>query len=147
MMIRKQIFRPTMVIGAHAVLSACASVPDAKSPKVSPVGAWASGSDISLCETAPITYFSSDGVVVVLLSAEGPVHSIGSWDSKVDILSMTHNDFPLDPVGQSKPAIDLDIVELTSDRFVTRNAKGDVRERIKCRDVEINPNPDHVSYR
>jgi len=59
---------------------------------------------------------------------------------------MTHNDFPLDSSGQSKPAVELNIVTLDADNFVTRNAKGDVRERIKCNSVTINTGHDDGSH-
>lgn len=125
-------------VAAMVLFSGCASFGKTASETASPVGAWASGNKPEACESAPITYFSSDGVVIVLLSANGPVHSIGSWSHSGNVLSITHNDFPLDPSGQSKPAVELNIVTLDADNFVTRNAKGDVRERIKCNSVTIN---------
>lgn len=127
-------------------LTGCASVAKPVTKSVMPYGAWASGSDPSACETAPITHFSSDGVVVVLLSKEGPVHSLGSWSMASGVMEMTHNDFPLDVTGQSKPVVKLDILELNKDSFMTRNVRGDVRERTKCANIEINPTPDHSPH-
>lgn len=127
-------------------LSGCASFAKAAADTASPLGAWASGNAPNACTSAPITYFSSDGVVAVLLSANGPVHSIGSWSRSGDVLAMTHNDFPLDPSGLSKPAVELNIVTLNADNFVTRNAKGDVRERIKCNSVTVNIGHDDESH-
>jgi len=136
-MIKFDSLRIGLAMAAFALVASCASSADLVTETPQPLGAWASGTDSDACETAPITYFSSDGVVLVLLTAEGPVHAIGSWDRRGDVLAMTHNDFPLDPSGQSKPAVELDIVTLDADRFVTRNAKGDIRERIKCSDIAI----------
>lgn len=141
-MIKFDTLRAGLALTAFALVSSCASLADSVIETPQPLGAWASGTDKNACETAPITYFSSDGVVLVLLSAEGPVHAIGSWDRKGDVLAMTHNDFPLDPSGESKPAVELNIMTLNADSFVTRNAKGDIRERIKCNDIKINTGHD-----
>jgi len=131
---------------AILLMGGCANLSAAPAKTSSPLGAWASGSVADACETAPITYFSSDGVVAVLLSAKGPVHSIGSWARKGGVLAMTHNDFPLDPSGQSKPAVELNIIKLDANRFVTRNAKGNVRERIKCHSIMIKTDDDDGSH-
>ena len=136
-MIKFDSLRVGLAMAASALVASCASFADPLTETLQPLGAWASGTDGDACETAPITYFSSDGVVLVLLSAKGPVHAIGSWDRNGDVLAMTHNDFPLDPSGQSKPAVKLSIMTLDADRFVTRNAKGDIRERIKCSEIAI----------
>ena len=145
-MFRNESIKLGLGIAGILLLSGCASFDKAAPGTPSPLGAWASGGEANACESMPITYFSSDGVVAVLLSANGPVHSIGSWSRSGDALTMTHNDFPLDPSGQSKPAVELNIVTLDADNFVTRNAKGDVRERIKCNSVTINTGHDDGSH-
>ncbi len=145
-MIKFDSLRVGLAMAASALVASCASFADPLTETPEPLGAWASGTDGDACETAPITYFSSDGVVLVLLSAKGPVHAIGSWDRNGDVLAMTHNDFPLDPSGQSKPAVELSIMTLDADRFVTRNAKGDIRERIKCNDIAIKTGHDTESH-
>lgn len=124
-------------VTATLLLSGCSSLVPSVSDRTSTIGAWASGASVKDCQNSPITYFSSDRVVAVLLSAKGPVHSIGSWTRKRDQLTMTHNDFPLDPSGQLNAPVILDIIELSANRFVTRNSKGDVRERIRCRHVNL----------
>mmetsp|Transcript_19117 Transcript_19117/g.24745 ORF Transcript_19117/g.24745 Transcript_19117/m.24745 type:complete len:136 (+) Transcript_19117:245-652(+) len=101
------------------------------------VGAWTSGDTAQACETAPITLLMSDGVVAVFMSKDGDLHSLGSWTATVDTLTMTHNDFPLSGDGQSKAPVELTILDLSETRFITRNAKGDIRERIKCNDIMI----------
>ena len=141
-MIKFDSLRIGLAMAAFALVASCASLADPLTETPQPLGAWASGTNSDACETAPITYFSSDGVVLVLLSAEGPVHAIGSWDRNGDVLTMTHNDFPLDPSGRSKPAVELNIMTLDADRFVTRNAKGDIRERIKCNNIAIKTDHD-----
>ena len=124
---------------AIAFASGCTSVADEPSSARSLAGAWASGEDISACETAPITYFSSDGVVLILLAADGPVHSVGSWTVIGDKMQMTHNDFPLDPSGLSNDPVVLNITRLDALRFDTRNAKGDERLRVRCPEILIQP--------
>lgn len=145
-MIQFNSLRFSLIIAAITFMGGCASFADPTTDAALPLGAWASGNDGDACETAPITYFSSDGVVLVLLSAKGPVHAIGGWERNGDLFAMTHNDFPLDPSGQSKPAVELNIVSLDADRFVTRNAKGDIRERIKCNGIVIETNHDDESH-
>lgn len=109
----------------------------AETPSDMATGAWASGDTAEACETAPITLLMSDGVVAVFLSKDGDLHSLGSWTTTADTLTMTHNDFPLSGDGQSKAPVELTILELSETRFITRNAKGDIRERIKCNDIKI----------
>lgn len=100
-------------------------------------GAWASGDTAEACDTAPITLLMSDGVVAVFLSRDGQLHSLGSWMATADKLTMTHNDFPLSGDGQSKPPVELDILELSETRFITRNAEGAERARVRCPDIEL----------
>ena len=83
-MIKFDSLRVGLAMAASALVASCASFADPLTETLQPLGAWASGTDGDACETAPITYFSSDGVVLVLLSAKGPVHAIGSWDRNGD---------------------------------------------------------------
>jgi len=145
-MLKSNITKAVAAIVLFSGLTGCATSASQKTEAISPIGAWASGKTLAACDTASITYFSSDGVVLVLLTKEGPIHSFGSWRHKGDILEMTHNDFPLDKSGTSKPFVRLNILELSPARFITKNAKGDVRERIKCSDITINPAPDHAPH-
>jgi len=146
-MFDSMIMKSAVALSLIASLSAGASAASPLPKMSTPYGAWASGAEVSACETAPITYFSSDGVVLVLLGKDGPIHSFGSWSIKSDVMEMTHNDFPLDVTGQSKPVVKLDILELNKDSFTTRNVRGDVRERTKCANIEINPTPDHSPHK
>ena len=75
-MIKFDSLRVGLAMAASALVASCASFADPLTETLQPLGAWASGTDGDACETAPITYFSSDGVVLVLLSAKGPVHAI-----------------------------------------------------------------------
>lgn len=84
--------------------------------------------------------------MLVLLTPDGPVHSFGSWAQSGETLTMTHNDFPLDASGVSKEAVTLEILELGANRFTTQNAKGDVRERVRCSAIEIKSGPDHKPH-
>ena len=45
---------------------------------------------------------------------------------------MTYNDFPLAGDGVLNGPVTLEIIELSETRFVTQNAEGVVRERIRC---------------
>lgn len=130
---------------AMSLISACASTNDFASDAM-PIGAWASGENIVACDTAPITYFSSDGVIIVFLSAEGPIHSFGRWKVVNSQLSMTHNDFPLDARGISKQPVLLDIIKLSSRHFDTKNSKGEIRQRVKCDGISLNGGSDHQSH-
>ena len=69
-MIKFDSLRIGLAMAAFALVASCASSADLVTETPQPLGAWASGTDSDACETAPITYFSSDGVVLVLL-AEG----------------------------------------------------------------------------
>lgn len=146
----KQILHPLYQILFLAVsaslVSACMSIRGPISSPESPVGSWASGNDVSACQTAPITYFSSDGVIIVFLSAEGPIHSFGRWDVVSGQLTMTHNDFPLDGGGVSKEPVLLEIIELNPGRFVTQNPKGDIRKRVRCDDLTLRSGFDHETH-
>lgn len=106
-------------------------------------GAWASGESEDACDTAPITLFMSDGVVAVFLKKDGELHSLGAWSSTETSLTMTHNDFPLSGDGKSKSPVVLDIVEINSTQFVTRNENGQERRRIRCPDIKIGLSKDH----
>lgn len=134
------------VLTLSLILSACATATKSTSDETNPQGAWASGLDVASCDTAPITYFSSDGVVLVLLTSNGPIHSFGRWSVENGTIEMTHNDFPVQGDGSSKAPVSLDILTLTDERFDTRNPAGQVRERIKCSDIELTPSPDHASH-
>lgn len=133
-------------LGIAASLIGCTTSTAPRDLPPSPVGAWASGDTIEACSNAPITYFSSDGVVLVLLGKDGPIHSTGSWQIGQDTLTMTHNDFPLNIDGKSNPSVSLEILELNSKRFSTRNAKGEVRNRTKCSSITLMEDPDHSGH-
>ncbi len=102
-----------------------------------PPGAWASAETPEACATAPISMFFSDGSVAVFESATGGLHSIGVWRIEGENLVMTHNDAPFDQAGAAKPASTLRILELSADRFVTANAEGKQRVRVRCRGLEL----------
>ena len=110
------------------------------------IGAWASGDTAEACDTAPITHFMSDGIVAVFLKKDGVLHSIGSWSANATEMTMTHNDFPLSGDGISKSPVTLDIIQLDDTRFVTRNAKGEERARVRCADIEITMGHDHEAH-
>lgn len=133
-------------LGVTVVLIGCTTSPEPQNYTPTPVGAWASSEINDACNTSPITYFSSDGVVLVLLSKDGPIHSTGSWQVEQDSLTMTHNDFPLKGDGLSKPSVSLQILELNSERFSTRNAKGDIRNRVRCMSIMLMEDPDHSDH-
>lgn len=115
----------------------------AETPSNLATGAWASGGTAAACETAPITLMMSDGVVAVFLSKDGELHSLGSWAITADTLTMTHNDFPLQGDGKSKAPVELTVLELDETRFVTRNAEGSERARVRCQDIEVTLGHDH----
>lgn len=110
------------------------------------VSAWASGDSPSACDAKPITLFMSDGVVAVFLSKDGKLHSLGTWSVIDDTLIMTHNDFPLSGSGQSKEPVNLTIMELSDTRFITQNADGVERKRVRCPDIEITLGHDHDGH-
>ena len=110
-------------------------------------GAWASGEAADACDTAPITLLMSDGVVAVFLSKSGALHSLGSWLVTDETLTMTHNDFPLSGDGQSKPPVELDILELSETRIVTRNAEGAERARVRCPSIKLTQGHAHYGHR
>lgn len=132
-------------------LTGCASLVGqnqtlASESDLSPAGAWVSSEDKSDCMTQPITYFASDGNVLVFLSKDSDIHSFGQWRVAGDILSMTHNDFPLDATGISNAAVELDILQLDGRTFTTRNGKGEVRFRTRCSNIELDPNDAHTGH-
>jgi hypothetical protein len=133
-------------LGIAASLIGCTTSTGHRDLAPSPVGAWASGDTNEACSNAPITYFSSDGVILVLLGKDGPIHSTGSWHVEQDTLTMTHNDFPLNGDGKSKASVSLEILELSSERFSTRNSNGDVRNRVKCSSIKLMEDPDHSGH-
>lgn len=95
-------------------------------------GAWASAETAETCATAPISLFFSDGSVVVFESAVGSLHAIGIWRIEGETLVMTHNDAPFANDGAAKPPVPLKIEELSETRFVTSNAEGKRRVRVRC---------------
>jgi len=95
-------------------------------------GAWASAETPEACATAPISMFFSDGSVAVFESATGSLHAIGVWRIEGDQLVMTHNDAPFEQGGVARPASMLQIVELSTNRFVTANPEGKQRVRVRC---------------
>lgn len=125
----------------------CAQSAAAETPSTLATGAWASGDTAAACETAPITLMMSDGVVAVFLSKDGELHSLGSWAITADTLTMTHNDFPLSGDGQSKPPVELDILELSETHFVTRNAEGAERARVRCPSIKLTQGHAHYGHR
>ena len=128
-------------------LSACASSSFGnEEPTDGPFGAWVSSEEAMDCATKPITYFSSDGTVLVFLSREGPLHAFGQWEISGSTLMMTHNDFPTPASGLSGSPVSLEVLTLSSTQFVTRNAKGDIRARTRCTELKIDPNPSHVGH-
>ena len=118
----------------------------AETPSDMATGAWASGDTAGACETAPSTLLMSDGVVAVFLSKDGDLHSLGSWYTSDDTLTMTHNDFPLSDDGQSKTPVELTILELSETRCITRNAEGAERSRVRCPDIELTLGHDHDAH-
>lgn len=128
------------------MLSSCKTMSGEHNELSTIIGAWASGEGIDVCKTAPITYFSSDSVVIVLLTANGPIHSFGKWDHIGQTVVMTHNDFPLDSGGISNAPVELEIVELSKSRFVTRNAKGDIRVRKRCESIKLKNSHDELGH-
>lgn len=119
-----------MFLSATTALLAAASA--ASIDPVTASGAWASAETPEACATAPISMFFSDGSVAVFESAAGSLHAIGVWRIDGQKLVMTHNDAPFDQEGAAKPPSTLDIVELTQTRFVTKNAEGKQRVRVRC---------------
>jgi len=135
----------TTILTATAVASASA-VASAETVSTQITGAWASGDTLEACHTAPITQFMSDGVVAVFLKMDGDLHSIGAWSAKESELTMTHNDFPLSGDGLSKSPVVLEIVTLDEFQFVTKNAEGRERARVRCSDIEITMGHDHDAH-
>ena len=132
-------------------LTACASSYDDPQGMMSeqvpsPAGAWVSSDDRSDCATKPITYFSTDGTVLVFLNKDGDMHSFGQWSLSEDTLMMTHNDFPLDATGTSNDPVALQILQLNDTTFTTRNAKDETRIRTRCADIELNPHDSHSGH-
>lgn len=126
---------------------ACASaVASAETVSTQITGAWASGNTLEACHTAPITHFMSDGVVAVFLKKDGDLHSVGAWSANESELTMTHNDFPLSGDGRSKTPVVLEIVKLDETQFITKNADGRERARIRCSDIEITMGHDHDAH-
>lgn len=113
-----------------AILAAAAAAPSLDPAKVA--GAWASAETTEACSTAPISLFFSDGSVAVFESAKGALHAIGVWRIDGQRFVMTHNDAPFDQAGAAKPPSTLSIIELTDTRFVTKNAEGKQRVRVRC---------------
>ena len=89
----------------------------------------------------------SDGVVAVFLSKDGALHSLGTWSVDEDTMTMTHNDFPLSGSGQSKEPVNLTILELSETRFVTRNAEGAERARVRCPSIKLTQGHAHDGHR
>lgn len=135
----------TTILTAAAVASASA-VASAETLSTQITGAWASGETLEACDTAPITHFMSDGVVAVFLKRDGALHSSGAWSANESELTMTHNDFPLSGDGRSKTPVMLEIVKLDENQFVTKNAEGRERARIRCSDIEITMGHDHDAH-
>jgi len=117
----------------------------AETPSERVAGAWASEDTVEACDAAPINLFMSDGVVAVFLSKDGDLRSLGSWAVSNDMLTMTHNDFPIGGAGQSKPPVELNILELSETRFITGNAEG--AERARCPDIKVTLVHDHDGHR
>jgi hypothetical protein len=88
----------------------------------------------------------SDGVVAVFLKKDGDLHSVGAWSANESELTMTHNDFPLSGDGRSKTPVVLEIVKLDETQFITKNADGRERARIRCSDIEITMGHDHDAH-
>ena len=135
----------TTILSAAAVASASA-VASAETVSTQVTGSWASGETLEACDTAPITHFMSDGVVAVFLNRDGDLHSIGAWSASESELTMTHNDFPLSGDGRSKTPVVLEIVKLDETQFVTKNAEGRERARIRCSDIDITMGHDHDAH-
>ena len=128
-------------------LSACASSSTGTDESTDgPLGAWVSSEEAMDCATKPMTYFSSDGTVLIFLSREGPLHSFGQWEMSGSTLMMTHNDFPTPASGLSGSPVSLEVLTLSSTEFVTRNVKGDTRTRTRCTALKIDPNLSHVGH-
>ncbi|GAB5457355.1 MAG: hypothetical protein Hens3KO_03850 [Henriciella sp.] len=107
-------------------------------------GAWANGASVDACQTEAITYFGSDGSVLILSNADGEIHSFGTWELGDGTLEMTHNHFPLKATGEAPPPGIYSIVEQTADRLVVTYAQGRYKneqepalnfERVKCPDL------------
>lgn len=101
------------------------------------LGAWASADDTEQCSTAPISLYMSDGTASIFMSEHGPIHSVGIWRKEGDSLYITHNDAPFPTDGQSKPEVELTVIQLDETHFVTRNAAGKETTRVRCTDIEI----------
>jgi len=100
-------------------------------------GAWASGSGPDACAKAPISLFMSDGSLAIFESAAGGLHAIGVWKLDGATLHMTHNETPLAMDGKASEPVDLTLVELTAEKFVSKNAKGQERARTRCKDLTL----------
>lgn len=100
-------------------------------------GAWAAGDSADACETAAITVFFTDGSLVIFDSPSGPVHAVATWRFENGDLFMSYNRAPFPAGGVSNPARKILIRELSAERFVTENADGLVRRRVRCSDLVV----------
>jgi hypothetical protein len=100
-----------------AILAALAASSGVAFDAAKAPGAGASAETPEACATAPISMFFSDGSVAVFESATGSLHAIGVWRIEG---------------GAARPASMFQIVELSANRFVTANAEGKQRVRVRC---------------
>jgi hypothetical protein len=102
-------------------------------------GAWASGDGANACGTAAISYLMNDGTYVVFNRFDGPLHAIGRWRLEGATFYMTHNDGPFPEDGAASEEATLTVTRLDTDRFVSTNAAGRERVRIRCRGLVLPP--------
>lgn len=117
------------------------------------LGAWASSTNVEGCQTESITYFTSDGAVIIMSDREGDIHSFGTWKLGDGKLEMTHNHLPLIGTGEAAIPGVYEITEHSEDRLVVVYVAGRYKvdgelsppiERVRCPDLQLgNPADGH----
>jgi hypothetical protein len=134
-------FPNNVLIGMSIALLPVIAISSASAEGTQIHGAWATGVSADACQTESITYFGSDGSVIILSNADGEIHSFGSWALGDGTLEMTHNHFPLKATGTAPPPGVYNIVEQSAERLVVTYAQGRYKndeapavnfERVKC---------------
>lgn len=130
-----------LVSATFAIVTAFCSLAQAQAtePTALIAGAWASGDGDAVCQTAPISYFLSDGTYVVFNQFDGPLHAVGRWRVEGDAVFLTHTDAPFPQDGAASPESRLTLVRLDTQAFVTTNASGRQRVRTRCSGLTLPP--------
>lgn len=124
----------------------CSSTSKASVKEIDIIGAWASSISSEGCQTESITYFTSDGSVIIMSDKEGDIHSFGTWKLGDGKLEMTHNHLPLIGTGEAAIPGIYEIVDHSENRLVVVYVAGRYKvegeastpiERVKCSNLQL----------